>query len=141
MLYINGFIGCVLLLIGLVHVPFPMPFSWAPYLVGAALALITLKSEISIPLARLLAIGTAVAMFFFFAGFFVGAPKLAADWYTRPEGWDAVGRIIAAFLMLPILSEYSCRLKAERREAIAHERQRRYFFSAPEHAPNQPPPP
>lgn len=140
MQYINGLIGCILLLIGLVHVPFPMPLSWLPYLIGAVLAFITLKSEISVGPARVLAIGTTAAMFYFFAGFFVVAPNLAADWYTRPEGWDAVGRIVAAFLMLPILSEYSCRLKAECREALEHQRQRRHFFTAPGQAPNHPPP-
>ena len=140
MQYINGLIGCILVLIWLVHVPFPMPLSWMPYLIGAVLAFITLKSEIGVGLARLLAIGTTAAMFYFFAGFFVVAPNLAADWYTRPEGWDAVGRIVAAFLMLPILSEYSCRLKAECREALAHERQGRHFFTAPDQAPNHTPP-
>ena len=138
MQYINGIIGVVFVLIALVHVPYPMPFTWLPYLIGAALAFIAIKSEISVGIARLLAICTTAAMFFFFAGFFVVAPKLAADWYTQPEGWDAVGRLLAAFLMLPILSEYSCRLKADCREAMQH--QRRTFFAAPRSAANHTPP-
>ncbi len=130
--YINGLIGFVLVLLGLIHVPHPMPLSWLPYICGAALALITLKSDIAIPLARVLAIATAGLMFFFFAGFFVVAPELSADWYTEQTGWLAVARLSAAFVMLPILSNYSCRLKAEGREAMAHER--RTFFSAPNSA-------
>jgi hypothetical protein len=138
MQYINGLIGCVFVVIGLIHVPHPMPLTWVPYLGAAVLAFITLKPEISVAFARILAITTTVAMFFFFAGFFVVAPKLAADWYMRPEGWDAVGRITTGFLMLPILSEYSCRLKAECREALEH--QRRPFFSAPRSVANHTPP-
>lgn len=135
MQYINGLIGCVFAVIALLHVPHPTPFAWLPYVCGGALAFITLKSEISIPWSRVLAIATTAAMFFFFAGFFVLAPKLSADWYTRQEGWLAVTRLIGAFLMLPILSDYSCRLKAECREAIAHHR--RMFFTAPDHHTHQ----
>jgi len=136
--YINGLIGCVLILIGLVHVPHPMPLTWLPYVIAGLLAFVTLKANISSSLVWVLAIATAAAMFFFFAGFFVAAPKLATDWYTRPEGWDAVGRIIAAFLMLPILSEYTCRNKAECRDA--RERRRGSFFAASDSAANHTPP-
>ena len=138
MQYINGLIGCVFVLIGLVHVPHPMPLTWLPYLGAAVLAFISVKPEIGIGLARVLAVATTAAMFFFFAGFFVVAPKLAADWYIRPEGWDAVGCILAAFLMLPILSEYSCRLKADCRDAVQD--QSRSFFAAPSSATNHTPP-
>ena len=138
MQYVSGVIGCAFVVIGLIHVPFPMPLTWVPYLLAAVLAFITLKPEISISLARVLAVATTVAMFFFFAGFFVLAPKLGGDWYTRQEGWEAVTRLVAAFLLLPILSEYSCRLKAECREEMAHQRRSvfsRSFFTAPD-SPN-----
>jgi hypothetical protein len=132
MLYLNGLIGCIFVLIALLHVPHPMPFSWVPYVGAAVLALITLKRDVSAMYARGLAIITTVLMFFFFAGFFVVVPKLAADWYVHQEGWAAVCLILSAFAMIPILSDYSCRLKADCLEARQAHR-RRAFFSVPSH--------
>jgi len=132
MLYLNGLIGCIFAVIALLHVPHPMPWSWVPYLGAAILALITLKREIGDMLSRALAVITTLTMFFFFAGFFVVVPKLAADWYSHQEGWEAVCLILGAFAMIPILSDYSCRLKAECREAREASR-RRAFFSVPSH--------
>lgn len=129
MQYIHGFIGCVLVLLALIHVPYPYPLAWLPYAIAACLAFITLKSEISQGLSRILAIATAGTMFFFFAWFFVKVPTLDADWYASQAGWAAVCRILAAFVMIPILSEYSCRLKADCLEARARNRA---FFSVPE---------
>ena len=131
MQYINGLIGCAFILFSLIHVPHPTPFSWAPYALAAVLAFITLRGEISEAFSRVLAISTTVLMFFFFAGFFVVAPRLAADWYMHQAGWAAVCLILGAFGMIPILSDYSCRLKAECREARAAER--KSFFSVPNH--------
>ena len=128
MLYLNGAIGCIFVIFALLHAPHPMPFMWAPYLGAALLALISCRREISTGLARVLAILTMMTMFYFFAAFFVHVPKLAADWYLHQEGWDAVCEILAAFAMIPILSDFSCRLKAECREARAA---RRAFFSVP----------
>jgi threonine/homoserine/homoserine lactone efflux protein len=131
MQYIHGFIGCVLVLLALIHVPYPAPFAWLPYAGAAVLAFITLKSEIGLRVSTILAIATAAIMFFFFAWFFLLAPKLAADWYANQTGWAAVCRILGAFVMIPILSEYSCRLKADCREARAA--RRTAFFSVPSH--------
>jgi hypothetical protein len=133
MLYLNGLIGCIFVLIALLHVAHPMPLTWVPYLGAAVLALITLKREVSDMFSRALAVITTIMMFFFFAGFFVVVPKLAADWYLHQEGWEAVCRLLGAFAMIPILSDYSCRLKAECLEARAH--RRRAFFSVPSHIP------
>ena len=131
MQYIHGFIACVLVLLALIHIPFPEPFAWLPYSVAAALALITLKSEISIPVSRVLAIATTGMMFFFFALFFLVVPTLKANWYTTQYGWAAVCLLLSAFVMIPILSDYSCRLKAPCREARAA--RRTAFFSVPSH--------
>lgn len=128
--YVNALIGITFVVIALLHAPHPNPLSWAPFSVAAILAFITLKTELSIPLSRVFAIATTVMMFFFFAGFFLIVPKLAADWYTHQAGWDAVTRVLAAFAMIPILSDYSCRLKAECREA--RRKQGRAFFSVPD---------
>jgi len=43
----------------------------------------------------------------------------------------AVCRILAAFLMIPVLSDYSCRLKKDCVEA--REARRNAFFSVPSH--------
>ncbi len=133
MLYLNGLIGSIFVVIALLHVPYPMPFAWAPYLGAAILALITLKREISDLISRTLAVLTTATMFFFFAGFFVVVPKLAADWYLHQEGWHAVCLLLGAFAMIPILSDYSCRLKKDYAKARKH--RRNAFFSVPGHIP------
>ena len=131
MQYVHGFIGCVLVGLALIHVPYPAEFAWAPYAGSAILALIPLKADISLAWSRVLAIGTAAMMFFFFAWFFLLVPKLTPDWYASQAGWAAVCRIVGAFLMIPVLSEYSCRLKADCLEARAA--RRAAFFSVPSH--------
>lgn len=131
MQYIHGFIGFVLVVMALIHVPFPDPLEWLPYAVAAGLAFITLTQNLSMGIARVLAILTAGAMFFFFAIFFLLVPRLDADWYTTQYGWAAVCRILAAFLMIPVLSDYSCRLKKDCVEA--REARRNAFFSVPSH--------
>lgn len=135
MQYIHGFIGFILVLLAVAQVPHPTPLAWLPYAGAALLAFITLKTEISIGLARILAISTTAMMFFFFAGFFVVAPKLAADWYMHQAGWAAVCLILSAFAMIPLLSEYSCRLKKDCRDERAA--RRTAFFSVPGHIPNE----
>jgi hypothetical protein len=130
MQYINALIGCSFIVIALFYALHPSPMAWAPYAIAGLLALISMKSEISIAVSRVLAVSTTALMFFFFAGFFVLVPQLATDWYTNQEGWQAVCRIFGAFAMIPILSDYSCRLKAECREARYSAR--RAFFSAPD---------
>ncbi len=132
MLYVHGLIGIIFIAIALIHVPHPTPLFWLPYALGAFLTLFTLRTELSVPVSRVLALSTTVLMFFFFASFFVTVPKLAADWYTHQHGWEAVCLILGAFAMIPILSDYSCRLKAECLEARRAAR-KHSFFSVPEH--------
>ena len=131
MQYVNGLIGTIFVILALLHVPHPTPFIWLPYAGAALLAFITLRGGISVPLARVLAVCTALLMFYFFAGFFALVPNLEADWYQAQAGWLAVSLILAAFTMIPVLSDYSCRLKADCREA--RQRQPRHFFSVPDH--------
>ncbi|TNF78938.1 MAG: hypothetical protein EP301_14260 [Gammaproteobacteria bacterium] len=131
MQYIHGFIACLLVLLALIHIPFPEPLAWLPYSIAAGLAFLTLKSELSLPVSRVLAIATTGMMFFFFALFFLVVPTLSAGWYTTQYGWAAVCLLLSAFVMIPILSDYSCRLKAPCREARAA--RRTAFFSVPSH--------
>jgi hypothetical protein len=133
MLYLGGLTGSVFIMIASLHVAHPVPLAWVPYAGAAVLALITLKREIADAVARGLAVITTAAMFFFFAGFFVVAPKLTADWFAHQEGWSAVCLLLCAFAMIPILSDYSCRLKADCTKAPAE--RRRAFFSVPGHIP------
>ena len=65
MYYINGLIGLVFLVMGLLHAPHPLPFTWVPFGVGAILAFATLKSEIGMGYVRVLAVMTTLVMFFF----------------------------------------------------------------------------
>lgn len=131
MQYIHGLLGCVLAVLALIHIPFPEPFAWLPFTLASALAFITMKPALSLGFSRILAIATAGMMFFFFALFFLVAPTLEADWYRTQYGWSAVCLILSAFVMIPILSEYSCRLKADCMEARAA--RRTAFFSVPGH--------
>ena len=129
--YIHGAIALVLAVVAMLHVPHPTPFLWVPYALASALAAVTLFPEISLLLSRLLAISTTVLMFFFFAGFFMEVPRLESDWYQHQEGWFAVSLLLAAFTMIPVLSDYSCRCKAECREARGADR--KSFFGVPGH--------
>jgi hypothetical protein len=101
---------------------------------GAVLAFITLKREFSLALSRFLAVTTTIAMFYYFAEFFMLAPQLSDGWY-QSAGWQsgrpihALSLLFSAFAMIPVLSDYSCRLKAECVEARI--RERGAFFSVP----------
>jgi len=108
----NGLVGLTFVVLALLHVPHPSPWLWVPYAAGAALAFLTLLPALSIPISRILAVATTALLFFFFAGFFTEVPKLASDWYTSQEGWSAVALLVAAFTLIPVLSDYSCRCKA-----------------------------
>lgn len=120
MQYVYAFIGVLFVVIALLHVPHPSPWLWLPYAAGAALAGLALIRNLSIVLSRLLAVAATALMFFFFAGFFMAVPKLASDWYQSQEGWLVVTRLLGAFTLIPLLSDFSCRCKAECRMARGH---------------------
>lgn len=132
---INGVIGGVLLALAVLHAFIPHAASltlMSLYGVGAMLALLTWSNNISLGLARVLAIGTTAVMFFYFAGFFKMAPHFSETWYMSGDALEAVGLLLSAFAMIPVLSSYSCLLKAECREAMEKDTSRRAFFSVPE---------
>ena len=130
-------VGVTFAVLALLHVPHPSPWLWVPYAAGAVLAFMTLVPDLGIAISRLLAIAATVLAFFFFAGFFMEVPRLESDWYQSQEGWSAVARLLGAFTLLPVLSDFSCRCKAECREARAgqraHKRRHPRIFSAPDH--------
>ena len=128
MSYLNGFIGFGFILLALLHLGVPDgSFVVGTYLFGSALAFITLVRRLPLNAARLLALVTTAATFFYFIGFFQTAPHLGDGWYAVHT--RALGQLLAAFAMIPVLAEYSCRLKADCQEA--GERNRLGFFSVP----------
>ncbi|MEZ5559042.1 MAG: hypothetical protein R3E86_10970 [Pseudomonadales bacterium] len=126
--FVYGLIALTFIVVALLHVPHPTPFLWVPYALAASLAALTLLRDISTLMSRFLAIAATALMFFFFAGFFFAVPELKANWYVRPEGWIAVSKLLGAFAMIPVLSDYSCRCKADCRESREHSSA---FFSIP----------
>ena len=67
-------------------------------------------------------------MFFYFFGFFELAPHLDANWWGLERGQEAMGLLFSAFTMIPVLSCYSCRLKAT---CCAKDRRAPAVFSSP----------
>ncbi|MCZ6852717.1 MAG: hypothetical protein O7G86_02255 [Gammaproteobacteria bacterium] len=88
-------------------------YCWVFYTSAAILAFISLNSHIKLTASRILAVLTTLLMFFFFAQFFSVAPGLEGAWYRESKFWEAFSEIMAAFLLIPVLSDYTRRLKAE----------------------------
>ena len=125
---LNGAIGGGLILLALLHLGVPArPYLLiGMYLCGAGLALITLAPGVGQWLARVLAVCATACMLFFFSGFFQMAPSLGDEWYA--VHLPSLGQLIAAFAMIPVLSEYSCLMKAD---CVKATRKARGFFSVP----------
>ncbi len=129
MSYLNGFIGLGFILLALLHLGVPdASVLIGTYLFGSALAFLTLVRRLPLNVARLLALVTTAATFFYFIGFFQMAPHLGSGWYAVHT--KALGQLLGAFAMIPVLADYSCRLKADCLEAGA--RHRLGFFSVPQ---------
>ena len=77
---------------------------------------------------RVLAVGTMLLMFFYFFGFFKLAPGLGELWWQTEVGREAVGLFVGGFALMPVLSCYSCRLKATR---ASKDRRAPAVFSSP----------
>ncbi len=136
--------GAVLVVFAGLHlfIPSHMHFA-AVYGAGAALALVSVVSNgtISANVARVLALCTTVAMFFYFAGFFKMASGFEEQWYRTGAALEGIGFLLAAFMMIPTLSCYSCLLKAEgceqfRENSEAEGAERGSFFGVPEDIQN-----
>ena len=135
---LNVIIGCVLLALALLHAFIPRSSPevltfMVMYAAGAVFAFASLRRNISLPLARVLAVGTTAIMFFYFAGFFKMATHFTEAWYRSGAALEGVGMLLSAFAMIPVLSCYSCILKADCRETLQRQdTSRRAFFSVPE---------
>ena len=62
-------------------------------------------------LGPVLAVASVIAMFFYFAGFFRIVDRFHEQWYRSGLMLDAVGLLISAFAMIPVLSVFSSRMK------------------------------
>ena len=107
--YVNGFIALVLICAAF--------FARQDGIVAGLFTLCALLAALStIHLPRfvnhLLAVATTAAMFASFALFFDLAPNLEPDWYMQREAVSTFSSLFAAFAMIPVLSEFSCRMKA-----------------------------
>ncbi len=110
MRYVNGLIGVALIVLALSYLDEADSARWSLiYGFGALTALLSLKSRITPVVAWLGAIGATVAMFCYFALFFQMVPHLRGDWIRH--GHESMYLVAAAFSMIPVLSNFSCRLK------------------------------
>lgn len=134
---VNAVIGCILLFLATLHFFVPNHTGFiALYGSGAVLAFITLRTTLNTNTARLFAVATTAVMFFYFAGFFKMAPHFTEYWYRSGTALEGVGLLLSAFAMIPVLSSYSCMLKADCQEAMQQRARRRArrpaFFSVPD---------
>lgn len=134
MRFLNGAIGCIFLVLTLLYGGHPEAHVSCQIMLGLAtvLSFVTFLPSMPLPLARVLAISTVGVMFYFFAGFFTMASEFDSQWYQSTASFEAVAFLLAAFFLMAIMSDYSCRLKADcprnRARATA---EKRGFFSVP----------
>ena len=110
MQYVNAFIAVVLLIFALLSLA--EPARALMYIVGAVLGAIALKHWLGVWTVRVLAVVTACTLYLYFGQFFLLAGNLEPGWYGSGQAVSAVGLLVAGFAMIPVLSEYSCRMKA-----------------------------
>ena len=139
---VNAIIACILATFAVLHAFIPSHLHIALLFgTGAVLAAITvIPRSMGMNMARVLAVGTTAIMFFYFAGFFSMAPEFEDGWHKTGAALDGLAMLLSAFLMIPVLSCYSCLLKAEGCEHFGskEEPKRGAFFSVPDHIKNHP---
>ena len=110
MRYVNGVICVALFVLALSYLSESNSVPWSLiYGYGALVALLSLKSRVTYPVAWVGAIGATVALFCYFALFFQMVPHLRGDWIAQRH--ESIYLVAAAFCMIPVLSNFSCRLK------------------------------
>ena len=96
------------------------------FVLAALMAALASKHWLRTPLVRLLAFLSTAVMFCCFWRFFALTPVLQANWYWQADTLNVVGMLLAGFGMIPVVAEYSCRMKAnaecERGQRVAAER-------------------
>ena len=110
MRYVNGLAGLALLAIAWSSIGEPDWRIWLPvYGFGSIIALSALKARMPIWLTWLCAAGAAGATFAYFSLFFQIAPHLRGDWIS--QGHACAHLLVAGFCMIPVLAEFSRKLK------------------------------
>ena len=105
MQYVNGALALVLVGLGALHIDDPDPAIWLSlYGAGAILAATACKPSLTPWTVRVLATAATVTMFC--------APYLTEGWYAREGHASTLALLVAGFCMMPVVSGYSCRMKA-----------------------------
>ena len=114
MRYVNAVIAVALLLLAVLKLDDPP--GAAMFLFGALIAAVSLKHWLSTWSVRVLAFLAAGTLFCYFGQFFYIVPHLQPSWYWVWQGdaLEATALLLSGFAMIPVLSEYSCRMKATR---------------------------
>ena len=114
MQFVNAVIAAGLLVLAVLNLDDPSGASM--FLLGAILAAVALKRWLSVWPVRVLAFLAAGTLFCYFGQFFYLVPHLQPSWYWEAHGGalEAAALLLAGFAMIPVLSEYSCRMKATR---------------------------
>ena len=126
--YINAIIGLILGCLALFTIADTATASL--FFSSALLALASLKHWRSGVIVWLLAVATTGAMFFFFARFFGQAPHLSPSLADGEALFVPVALLVGAFAMIPVLSEFSCQMKADRDCQLARVKAERDRFKA-----------
>ena len=126
----NAIVGCMLLGLAVLHGFIPKtPLLSVIYAAGAVLALASLWRNVSFSFARVFAFLTVAAMFFYFAAFFRIVDHFHENWYRGGMALEGVGMLLSAFAMIPVLSVFSCRMKAD---CVEPSSTSQALFSAPD---------
>ena len=136
MQYVNAVIAAALL--GLALLTLDEPRQAGTFVLGAILAAVALKHWLSPAMVRLLAVLAAVMLFWYFAQFFVLVAEAGGAWRWRQQGLAAAGALLAGFAMIPVLSEYTCRMKASGQCERARRKLASSRFRARRSQPSQP---
>lgn len=114
MQYVNAMIAVALLVLAVLNLDDPPGASM--FVFGAVLAAVALKHWLSAWTVRVLAFLAAGTLFCYFGQFFYLVPHLQPSWYWdwHGAGLEAAALLLSGFAMIPVLSEYSCRMKATR---------------------------
>lgn len=134
MRYVNGVIGGVFLILTLLYAGQGSTAHGTCLTMLAfatALAFTTFVPSLPTILSRILAIATVATMFYFFAGFFTMASSFEGQWYRSASAFEAIAFLLSAFCLLPVLSDFSCRLKADCPRSRARKTERKGFFTVP----------
>jgi hypothetical protein len=111
MRYLNGCLGLVLLAFAITQ---PSGVIWtAAYGLGSAAALLSMMRSLPAWSVWPLALAATLAMFGFFGGFLARAPYLVSDWYAMEGASHAIRLVVAAFAMMPVVADYSCRMHSK----------------------------